>query len=214
MAEGRVSGSSFAFLLHSFELTLLSSPSFLTGSLPSSCNFTSHLDRVNPSSLDQPLPLESLLPTPPDLLPQDLTLASVLRLPPVRIPPEVSSLLLPLRQLPLLLLMRRRKTRRTRSRSSLLGMLRERLERMVSRLECEPTSLLRFACRSPSSFESDRSRRLTRSSLSLSIPSDYQKLVRQFGTANISPELIARFERLTGEKAHLLLRRGTFFSHR
>ncbi|CDZ96825.1 tryptophanyl-trna synthetase [Phaffia rhodozyma] len=43
---------------------------------------------------------------------------------------------------------------------------------------------------------------------------DYQKLIRQFGTANITPELIARFERLTGERAHPLLRRGTFFSHR
>lgn len=48
-----------------------------------------------------------------------------------------------------------------------------------------------------------------------SVPcSDYEKLIRQFGTAYISPELIARFERLTGERAHPLLRRGTFFSHR
>lgn len=44
--------------------------------------------------------------------------------------------------------------------------------------------------------------------------SDYQKLINQFGTANITPALIERFERLTGARAHLLLRRGTFFSHR
>lgn len=44
--------------------------------------------------------------------------------------------------------------------------------------------------------------------------SDYQKLIRQFGTSAISSELIARFERLTGERAHHLLRRGVFFSHR
>ncbi|KAL8278449.1 hypothetical protein RQP46_009139 [Phenoliferia psychrophenolica] len=43
---------------------------------------------------------------------------------------------------------------------------------------------------------------------------DYNKLIDQFGTKPISAELLARFERLTGQKPHLLLRRGTFFSHR
>ncbi|KAK4702912.1 tryptophanyl-tRNA synthetase, partial [Phenoliferia sp. Uapishka_3] len=43
---------------------------------------------------------------------------------------------------------------------------------------------------------------------------DYNKLIDQFGTKPISAELLARFEKLTGHKPHLLLRRGTFFSHR
>ena len=43
---------------------------------------------------------------------------------------------------------------------------------------------------------------------------DYDKLVKEFGTRKIDPELLARFERLTGWKPHPLLRRGSFFSHR
>ncbi len=43
---------------------------------------------------------------------------------------------------------------------------------------------------------------------------DYDKLIAQFGSRPISEELIDRFEKLTGKRAHVLLRRGIFFSHR
>lgn len=43
---------------------------------------------------------------------------------------------------------------------------------------------------------------------------DYDKLIDQFGTRRIDQALLERFERLTGHKPHVLLRRGTFFSHR
>lgn len=43
---------------------------------------------------------------------------------------------------------------------------------------------------------------------------DYSKLITDFGTREITPELLQRFEKLTGWKPHPLLRRGTFFSHR
>ncbi|PVU88431.1 hypothetical protein BB561_005861 [Smittium simulii] len=43
---------------------------------------------------------------------------------------------------------------------------------------------------------------------------DYDKLIKQFGTRRIDDELIARFEKITGHKAHMYLRRGIFFSHR
>jgi len=43
---------------------------------------------------------------------------------------------------------------------------------------------------------------------------DYDKLVEQFGTRRISPELLERFEKLTGHKPHRFLRRGIVFSHR
>ena len=43
---------------------------------------------------------------------------------------------------------------------------------------------------------------------------DYNKLIEQFGTRKISPELLEKFERITGHKPHRLLRRGMFFSHR
>lgn len=43
---------------------------------------------------------------------------------------------------------------------------------------------------------------------------DYEKLIRDFGTRRISPELLERFEKLTGHKPHIYLRRGMFFSHR
>jgi tryptophanyl-tRNA synthetase len=45
-------------------------------------------------------------------------------------------------------------------------------------------------------------------------PSDYDKLIEQFGTRKITKELLERFEKLTGRKPHRLLRRETFFSHR
>jgi len=43
---------------------------------------------------------------------------------------------------------------------------------------------------------------------------DYDKLIQQFGSTPITPELIERFEKVTGKKAHRFLRRGIFFSHR
>ncbi|KAH9948118.1 tryptophanyl-tRNA synthetase [Amylocystis lapponica] len=43
---------------------------------------------------------------------------------------------------------------------------------------------------------------------------DYDKLVDQFGTRRIDAALLARFERLTGHRPHIFLRRGMFFSHR
>ncbi|GBC09576.1 hypothetical protein RclHR1_00090010 [Rhizophagus clarus] len=43
---------------------------------------------------------------------------------------------------------------------------------------------------------------------------DYDKLIKQFGTRPIDKELLERFERLTGKKLHIFLRRGLFFSHR
>ena len=43
---------------------------------------------------------------------------------------------------------------------------------------------------------------------------DYDKLIQQFGTRRIDQALLDRFERLTGRKPHILLRRGMFFSHR
>lgn len=42
----------------------------------------------------------------------------------------------------------------------------------------------------------------------------YDKLVDQFGLQLISSELLARFEKVTGHKAHRFLRRGIFFAHR
>ncbi|KAG1070604.1 hypothetical protein G6F42_026111 [Rhizopus arrhizus] len=43
---------------------------------------------------------------------------------------------------------------------------------------------------------------------------DYNKLIEQFGTKPIDDALLERFEKLTGRKPHIFLRRGTFFSHR
>ena len=43
---------------------------------------------------------------------------------------------------------------------------------------------------------------------------DYMKLIEKFGSQQITPELIARVEKLTGKPAHPWLRRGLFFSHR
>ncbi|KIK54573.1 hypothetical protein GYMLUDRAFT_48722 [Collybiopsis luxurians FD-317 M1] len=43
---------------------------------------------------------------------------------------------------------------------------------------------------------------------------DYEKLIAQFGTRRIDDALLQRFEKLTGRRPHVLLRRGMFFSHR
>ncbi|KAK0481781.1 hypothetical protein IW261DRAFT_1472436 [Armillaria novae-zelandiae] len=43
---------------------------------------------------------------------------------------------------------------------------------------------------------------------------DYDKLIVQFGTRKIDEAILQRFEKLTGKKPHILLRRGLFFSHR
>ncbi|KAJ0173799.1 hypothetical protein K1T71_010948 [Dendrolimus kikuchii] len=43
---------------------------------------------------------------------------------------------------------------------------------------------------------------------------DYDKLIKRFGSQKIDNELIAKFEKVTGKKAHHFLRRGIFFSHR
>lgn len=43
---------------------------------------------------------------------------------------------------------------------------------------------------------------------------DYDKLVDQFGTRRIDAALLERFEKLTGHRPHVFLRRGLFFSHR
>jgi tryptophanyl-tRNA synthetase len=43
---------------------------------------------------------------------------------------------------------------------------------------------------------------------------DYDALLREWGAEKISPELLARVEKLTGVAPHPLLKRGIFFSHR
>ncbi|EEB06481.1 tryptophan-tRNA ligase Wrs1 [Schizosaccharomyces japonicus yFS275] len=43
---------------------------------------------------------------------------------------------------------------------------------------------------------------------------DYDHLINEFGTKRITPEQLERFEKLTGHRPHLLLRRGAVFSHR
>ncbi|KAF9483868.1 tryptophanyl-tRNA synthetase [Pholiota conissans] len=43
---------------------------------------------------------------------------------------------------------------------------------------------------------------------------DYDKLVDQFGTRRVEAKLLERFEKLTGHRPHVFLRRGMFFSHR
>ncbi len=42
---------------------------------------------------------------------------------------------------------------------------------------------------------------------------DYDRLIREFGTKRITPELLERIKKHTGD-LHFLLRRGIFFSHR
>lgn len=43
---------------------------------------------------------------------------------------------------------------------------------------------------------------------------NYLSLVEQFGTQRITPELVSRFEKVTGHRAHRFIRRGIVFSHR
>ena len=43
---------------------------------------------------------------------------------------------------------------------------------------------------------------------------DYDKLIVKFGCSKMTPELIAQFEKCTGEKPHRFIRRGMFFCHR
>ncbi|RDD44842.1 Tryptophan--tRNA ligase, cytoplasmic [Trichoplax sp. H2] len=43
---------------------------------------------------------------------------------------------------------------------------------------------------------------------------NYDKLIAEFGSNKIDSALIERFERVTGRKSHVFLRRGLFFSHR
>ena len=43
---------------------------------------------------------------------------------------------------------------------------------------------------------------------------DYDKLIQQFGCSPLTPDLVARCERLTGVPAHPFLKRGVFFAHR
>ncbi|PIN97073.1 MAG: tryptophan--tRNA ligase [Nitrosopumilus sp. CG10_big_fil_rev_8_21_14_0_10_33_7] len=42
---------------------------------------------------------------------------------------------------------------------------------------------------------------------------DYDKLIKKFGTEKISPDILKRIKKITGED-HFMLRRGIFFSHR
>lgn len=46
------------------------------------------------------------------------------------------------------------------------------------------------------------------------LPVDYNKLTEKFGATPISKDLLARFERVTGHRAHRFLRRGIVFTHR
>lgn len=43
---------------------------------------------------------------------------------------------------------------------------------------------------------------------------DYNKLIDEFGTKKIDQELLDRFEKVTGQKPHIFLRRAIVFSHR
>lgn len=43
---------------------------------------------------------------------------------------------------------------------------------------------------------------------------DYNKLIKEFGSAPIDEELLKRFERITKKPLHPFLKRGIFFSHR
>ncbi|KAL0819890.1 hypothetical protein ABMA28_007903 [Loxostege sticticalis] len=43
---------------------------------------------------------------------------------------------------------------------------------------------------------------------------DYDKLIKRFGSSKIDNDLVERFEKVTGQRAHHFLRRGIFFSHR
>ncbi|KAJ6167004.1 Tryptophan--tRNA ligase cytoplasmic [Penicillium chermesinum] len=46
------------------------------------------------------------------------------------------------------------------------------------------------------------------------LPVDYDKLVREFGATPLTPDLLERFEKVTGHRPHRFMRRGIVFSHR
>ncbi|KAL2006910.1 hypothetical protein VTN00DRAFT_9578 [Thermoascus crustaceus] len=46
------------------------------------------------------------------------------------------------------------------------------------------------------------------------LPVNYDKLVQEFGATPISPQLLERFEKVTGHRPHRFMRRGIVFSHR
>jgi tryptophanyl-tRNA synthetase len=46
------------------------------------------------------------------------------------------------------------------------------------------------------------------------LPVNYDKLIKEFGATPISPDLLVRFEKVTGKKPHRFMRRGIVFSHR
>lgn len=41
-----------------------------------------------------------------------------------------------------------------------------------------------------------------------------EELCANFGISHIDPELLERFERITGHKPHTFMRRGLYFAHR
>jgi tryptophanyl-tRNA synthetase len=43
---------------------------------------------------------------------------------------------------------------------------------------------------------------------------NYDKLIVDFGSQKLTEDVVSRIERVTGKRAHILLRRGIFFSHR
>lgn len=43
---------------------------------------------------------------------------------------------------------------------------------------------------------------------------NYDDIITRFGASKIDKTLIDKFEQITGKKAHYLLKRGIFFSHR
>ncbi len=43
---------------------------------------------------------------------------------------------------------------------------------------------------------------------------DYEKLIQQFGTQKISPEILEEISTISNQKMHVMLRRNIFFSHR
>lgn len=43
---------------------------------------------------------------------------------------------------------------------------------------------------------------------------NYAKLIEKFGCSPLTDEMVARFEKIIGQKAHILIRRGIFFAHR
>ena len=43
---------------------------------------------------------------------------------------------------------------------------------------------------------------------------DYDKLIKDWGCDPLTPEQIARFEKLTGKRAHPMIRRGMYYAHR